>query len=106
MTSSPGALCGRCVSRKKDSGKVYRKTIDSDTRYWFADEVHVLNLEFEWPEPLEKGAYELFLNLPDASPSLYQRPEYAIRLASTFKGRTIWEADTGWNLLVPHIEVL
>ena len=94
------------ILRKKDSGKVYRKTIDSDTRYWFADEVHVLNLEFEWPEPLEKGAYELFLNLPDASPSLYQRPEYAIRLASTFKGRTIWEADTGWNLLVPHIEVL
>lgn len=93
------------ILRNKDSQKVYRKRIDCDTRYWFSDEVQVLDLEFEWPDTLPKGEYELFLNLPDASPSLYSRPEYAIRLASTYESKSVWDTATGWNLLVPKIEV-
>jgi len=93
------------VLRSKNSKKVYRKRLDCDTRYWFSDEVQVLDLEFEWPETLPAGEYELFLNLPDASPSLYERPEYAIRLASTYECEPVWDATTGWNLLVPKIQV-
>lgn len=93
------------VLRNKDSKKVYRSPIDCDTRYWFPDRVQVLDMEFQWPETLSKGIYELFLNLPDASPSLYARPEYAIRLASTYQSRPVWDAVTGWNLLVPSIQV-
>jgi hypothetical protein len=93
------------VLRNKESEKVYRKLIDCDTRYWFSDEVQVLDMEFEWSERLSKGEYELFLNLPDASPSLYERPEYAIRLASTFQSSPVWDASTGWNLLLPNIQV-
>ena len=93
------------VLRSRDTNKVYRKQIDCDTRYWFSDEVQVLDLEIEWPRALSKGEYELFLNLPDASPSLYERPEYAIRLASTYQSRPVWDATTGWNLLVPNIQV-
>ena len=94
------------VLRNKDSRKVYRQKIDCDTRYWFSDEVQVLDMEFEWPETLSKGEYELFLNLPDASPSLYNRPEYAIRLASTYQSKPVWDAVTGWNLLLPKILVV
>jgi len=83
------------VLRSKNSKKVYRKRLDCDTRYWFSDEVQVLDLEFEWPETLPAGEYELFLNLPDASPSLYERPEYAIRLASTYECEPVWDASTG-----------
>ena len=93
------------VLRNKDSKKVYRHKIDCDTRYWFSDEVQVLDMEFEWPETLSKWEYELFLNLPDASPSLYNRPEYAIRLASTYESEPVWDSVTGWNLLLPNIQV-
>ena len=94
------------VLRNKDSKKVCRHKIDCDTRYWFSDEIQVLDMEFEWTETLAKGEYELFLNLPDASPSLYDRPEYAIRLASTYHSKSVWDAVTGWNLLLPEIHVV
>ena len=93
------------VLRNKHSNKVYRKKLDCDTRYWFPDEAQILDMELEWPETLPKGEYELFLNLPDASPSLYSRPEYAIRLASTYLSSPVWDAVTGWNLLTPDIQV-
>lgn len=94
------------ILRNKESGKVHRQRIDCDTRYWFADEVQVLDLEFKWPGNPGKGEYELFLNLPDANPSLYQRPEYSIRLASTYRSIPVWNATTGWNLLLPEIPVI
>ena len=94
------------VLRNKESQTVYRKKIDCDTRYWFPGEVQVLDLELQWPEPLESGEYELFLNLPDASPSLYHRAEYSIRLASTYKSTPVWHAASGWNLLAPKIRIL
>jgi len=94
------------ILRNTDSNKIYRKKLDCDTRRWFPDEVKVLDLEFEWPETLSKGEYELFLNLPDASASLYNRPEYAIRIASTYESKPIWDAATGWNLLATNIQVL
>ena len=94
------------ILRNKESGKIYRKRIDCDTRYWFADELQVLDLEFKWPENPGSGKYELFLNLPDASPSLHNRPEYSIRLASTYRSKPVWLANTGWNLLLPEILVI
>jgi hypothetical protein len=65
-----------------------------------------MDLKISWQETLPKGEYELFLNLPDASPSIYHRPEYAIRLASTYDSRPVWDAVTGWNLICPRIVVL
>jgi hypothetical protein len=94
------------ILRNKASGKVYRKRIDCDTRYWFADDLQVLDLEFKWPENPDKGEYELFFNLPDANPSLYNRPEYSIRLASTYQSKPIWDDNTGWNLLIAKILVI
>ena len=94
------------ILRNKESGKVYRKKIDCDTRYWFAGEVQVLDLEFKWPGDPGKGEYELFLNLPDANPALYNIPEYSIRLASTYQSKPVWIANTGWNLLLPEIPVI
>jgi hypothetical protein len=93
------------VLRNKESGKVIRKEIDCDTRYWFPDEIQVLDLEFEWPETIPAGEYDLFLNLPDASPSLRNRPEYSIRVASSYESRPVWDAVTGWNLLLTGIKV-
>jgi hypothetical protein len=45
--------------------------------------------------PMQDAPTELLLHLPDPSPSISARPEYAIRLAN--KG--IWEAETGYHRL-------
>ena len=93
------------ILRNKESTKVYKKQIDVDPRYWFSDELQTIKLSFEWPEILPKGSYELFINLPDPEPSIYERPEYAIRLASTYQSKSLWDASTGWNLLLSSIQV-
>ena len=93
------------VLRSIEDRKVYKMKIDCDPRYWFPDELHTVNLSFEWPDVLPGGQYELFINLPDPDPSLYHRPEYAIRLASKYESGSIWDAATGWNVLLPAIKV-
>jgi hypothetical protein len=47
------------------------------------------------------GSYALFLNMPDASEKLSQRPEYSIRLAN----ENAWEAATGYNALNATISI-
>jgi hypothetical protein len=93
------------VLRSIEDQKVYKMKLDCDPRYWFPDELHTLKIDLELPEVLPGGQYELFINLPDPEPSLYHRPEYAIRLASKNESGSIWDAATGWNLLLPAINV-
>jgi len=93
------------VLRHKDTKKTYKTKIDSDPRYWFTGELQSIKLNFEWTEKLPKGNYELFINLPDPEPSIYDRPEYAIRLAGKLHSKSLWEASTGWNLLFSDIKV-
>ena len=93
------------VLRHKDNQKIFKTKIDCDPRYWFTDELQTLKLSVKWTETLPKGNYELFINLPDPEPTIYNRPEYAIRLASKLNSKTIWDASTGWNLLFSDIKV-
>jgi len=93
------------VLRNIESKKVYKMKIDADPRYWFSDELQTIKLNSEWPEELPIGLYELFINLPDQEPSIYERTEYAIRLASTYESKSLWDAATGWNRLVSSIKV-
>tara|TARA_R110002049_G_scaffold264918_1_gene441036 strand:+ start:9908 stop:11368 length:1461 start_codon:yes stop_codon:yes gene_type:complete len=93
------------ILRHKENQKIYKTRIESDPRYWFTDELQTIKLDIEWLETLPKGDYELFLNLPDPEPTIYKRPEYAIRLASKINSKSIWDASTGWNLLSSDIKV-
>lgn len=93
------------VLRNIESQEVYKMKIDADPRYWFTEELQTIKLNAVWPDKLPKGEYELFINLPDAASSLYERPEYAIRLASTYESNSIWDEATGWNRLLSSIAV-
>ncbi|MEO9512213.1 MAG: DUF4832 domain-containing protein [Flavobacteriaceae bacterium] len=93
------------VLRSHETQKVYKQEISADPRYWFTDELQTINVDMVWQETLAKGSYELFLNLPDSEPSLNNRPEYAIRLASKRNLESIWDPETGWNVLMPNIQV-
>ncbi|MEP3838509.1 MAG: DUF4832 domain-containing protein [Algibacter sp.] len=93
------------VLRNKDTKKIYKTKIESDPRYWFTDELQKINLNFKWAELLEPGKYDLFLNLPDPETKIYNRPEYAIRLAGKLNSKSVWESTTGWNHLFTDITV-
>ncbi|MGC1204007.1 MAG: DUF4832 domain-containing protein [Flavobacteriaceae bacterium] len=93
------------ILRNNEDQKVYKTKIDTDPRYWFTDELQNITLNIKWSETLPKGVYELFINLPDPEPTIYDRPEYAIRLASKINSKSIWDASTGWNLLSSNIKV-
>lgn len=93
------------ILRNKETLKVYKQELDTDPRYWFTDEQITITMDSPWKTELPKGEYELFLNLPDTESSLKDRSEYAIRLASKQEGKSIWDAETGWNLVLPSILV-
>jgi|GEM_PF-122446 len=50
---------------------------------------------------LPSGDYDVFLNLADPEPSLYNNPNYSIRTANT----GLWEAATGYNNLQSMVTV-
>ncbi|WP_306210219.1 DUF4832 domain-containing protein [Actinoplanes sp. RD1] len=80
----------------RDGARVHRIPIPSDLRRW-QDRVTVTASLAGIPS----GRYQLLLNLPDASPSLRDRPEYSIRLANV----GTWEAATGYNDLQQTVSV-
>lgn len=92
------------VLRSPTTGELYRFPLQAqyDPRTWLPDLGEItINLQTELPAAMPLGRYELLLALPDPHPTLYSRPEYAIRLAN----QGVWEAQTGFNRLGASIDV-
>jgi len=88
------------VMRNKQNGKLFSFDINTDVRKWYSGKI-LLNIKTALPANMPKGDYEVLLFLPDASPSLAARPEYAIRFAN----EDVWEEQTGYNNLGLKIHV-
>jgi hypothetical protein len=89
------------VLRDTTTGAVHKLLLTS-TRNWNAGSTHTLrhhNLTI--PSTIPVGTYELLLSLPDPTPSLANRPEYAIQLANA----QVWEPSTGFNRLLRTVKV-
>ena len=82
------------VSEKNPKEK-YRFNLNTDPRLWAASKTTTIAAEVSLPSTLRKGKYTLYLHLPDPYPTLYDRPEYSIRLAN----KDLWDAQTGYNTL-------
>ena len=89
--------------RHKTRDVLYYATLPDDPRFWLGDAstTYSLNRTICTPIDMPLGDYELLLRLPDPEPSLYWRPEYAIRLAND----QVWEDNTGYNKLLHTITV-
>ncbi|MFC4597336.1 DUF4832 domain-containing protein [Cohnella hongkongensis] len=83
------------VLRHATDGTTHRIQLAADPRYWLAGQTVNINETVTLPPGMSPGDYEVLLNLPDSSASLYNRPEYAIRMANT----NLWESNTGFNKL-------
>jgi hypothetical protein len=66
-----------------------------DPRRWGAGQEVAIDSVVRLPAAARPGAYRLALWLPDSSPRLRQRPEYAVRFAN----EGVWDAATGLNWL-------
>ena len=76
--------------------------LDVDVRDWTPGTHVVRRAVPEFARPALDGAFDLTLALPDPSPRLRDRPEYALRLASRDEllGQPLFSAETGEHFLV------
>ena len=76
--------------------------IASDPRRWTPNNVvTTINETISLPSDIPAGTYQLFLYLPDASPSITADPRYAVRFANV----GTWDATTGMNDLLCSVTV-
>lgn len=71
---------------------VYRLDDVIDPRYWFAGEEFFIDRTVTLPEDAT-GDCIMYLNLPDCSHSLRNKPFFSIRLAND----NVWDEKTGYN---------
>lgn len=91
----------KLVLRNKATGNTHQLAINTNIQKWYTGQVHLTD-QIALPKNLQRGNYELLLNIPDGYQSLQNRPEYSIRLANEH----LWEENTGFNKLNQVLKVL
>lgn len=89
------------VLRSTTSNDKWFAMLPDDPRFWLGGgAMHAVDATVCIPPNVPIDSYELLLNLPDPFASIYDRPEYSIRLASKLPGgAALWEELTGYNKL-------
>jgi hypothetical protein len=89
------------VLKHTQSDERYKVSLDIEPRLWKPDVESEINVVAGLPADMPSGNYTLYLNLPDAAETLYNNPDYSIRLAN----EQVWEAATGYNNLLVNINI-
>lgn len=89
------------VLKNTTTNQVYSVQLATDPRFWLGTNEITVTENLQLPSGLTAGNYKLYLNIPDASPSLAARPEYSVRFAN----ESLWETTTGYNNLNHTITV-
>ena len=92
------ARLAELVLIESSTGAKYYGDLQSDPRSWAPGMTTNVSYNFCTPLDMPPGQYALYLNLADPQATLYDVPEYSIRLAHD----TGWDASTGYNDLM-HI---
>jgi len=94
------------ILRNQATNAEYEVQLPDDPRFWLSGQTYNITHDICTQASMPTGTYDMFLNLPDPYPSIADRAEYSIRLASTDSaGATIWEDSTGYNSLLNTISV-
>jgi hypothetical protein len=88
------------VLRNKQTNTETRIKLNVDPRTWFTG-AHQFAEKIKLPGSIAPGAYALFLSLPDASPSIGDRPEYSL----VFANKNIVESATAYMNLNTELNV-
>jgi hypothetical protein len=83
------------VLRNTVSGATHRTKLKADPRLWLPKQTITVSETVALPANMERGNYQLFLNLSDPMTALRDRADYSIQLAN----ENMWEDKTGFNAL-------
>lgn len=75
--------------------------LNTDSRYWFPNQVTTLQETLSIPAGVPLGSYDLHLELTDVNPSLEGEPIFSLRMAN----EQTWDAEMGWNSLNVQVAV-
>jgi len=89
------------VLKNTESAETYKVNLGIEPRLWKPTLESAIDTVVGIPQDMPVGEYELFLNLPDPEATLYNKPEYSIRLAN----QNVWEETTGYNKLNLNIQI-
>jgi len=78
---------------QNNKAEKYKLKLKDDPRFWFPGQKISIDMKFKLPESMPAGNYDMYLNLPDPSSNLANRPEYSIQLAN----ENTWDSETGYN---------
>lgn len=95
------------ILRDTSNNQFWFAELPDDPRFWFAEDASLtISHTICIPDFMPVGSYELLLHLPDPEEDLYDRPEYAIRLANKLADNSdVWEATTGYNRLGHYVDI-
>lgn len=89
------------VLKSTESAETYKVNLGIEPRLWKPTLESAIDTVVGIPQDMPVGEYELFLNLPDPEVTLYNKPEYSIRLAN----QNVWDETTGYNKLNLNIQI-
>ena len=85
----------------KNEQTSYPILLQADPRRWIPGQLLSISELVTIPADIPAGTYNLYLYLPDASPSITADPRYAVRFANV----GTWDASTGMNDLLCSVTV-
>jgi hypothetical protein len=86
---------------KSDGSEKYWVRLADNPQDWSPKRNMTMDRLIAIPENISEGTYKVYLNLPDPEPDLFNRPEYAIRLAN----EGTWDALSGYNDLKTNLVI-
>ena len=89
------------ILKKIDGDEKYWIRLPENPQFWLPEEQDTISHIIKLPETISEGSYQIFMNLPDPEPDLFDRPEYSIQLAN----QNTWDPETGYNDLLSTLEV-
>lgn len=81
------------ILKNTTTNQIISLPMNTDPRRWLGPTEIIVAENLQLPSSLPVGNYRLYLHIADASPSLANRPEYAIQMANS----NMWNASTGYN---------
>lgn len=85
----------------RNAQTAYPILLQADPRRWIPQTDTQINESVTLPSDIPTGTYDLYLHLPDASPTIAADPRYAVRFAN----EGTWDAATGMNSLLTSVTV-
>ena len=95
------ARLAELILEEVSTGTKYYGDLQSDPRSWEPGVTTNVSYSFCTPSDMAPGQYALHLNLADPQATLYDIPEYSVRMAHDAG----WDASTGYNDLMHTLTV-